>query len=424
MRLPERPATVGWVKPGVKGLVKRAQAEVRAHPTAADAALAVVLAAAALMSAAALLGEIPADDPHRPGAVAVVMSMLVVTLPLAWRRRFPLSVATCVTAGFLVGRIILEVPEASMTLLAGSVAIYSAAAHGRPRRRTFVLTACLGAILYEVARELFFVAPPGLKPLAQSFLFAYNVVVLGLPWLLGVVIRSLREREREVAERAAELQAHREENARQAVFAERVRIARELHDVVAHHVSVMGVQAGAARRVMERHPDKAAEALNSIEASSRQAVSELHRLLDFLRHAGEADETAPQPRLAELPDLVAQATHGGLRVSLAIDGAPQPLSPTLELSVYRVVQEALTNARKHAGGGSATVRVSFTPGALEVEVLDDGNGSPLPGAGHHGGHGLIGMRERASLHGGHLRVGPRPGGGFAVHASFPLNGQS
>jgi signal transduction histidine kinase len=279
-----------------------------------------------------------------------------------------------------------------------------------------VLVLCLGGVLAEVVRQLFFA--PGsndLKPLLQSFALAYNAALLALPWVAGAAIRSLRESKRELAERAADLHREREENARQAVFAERVRIARELHDVVAHHVSVMGVQAGAARRVMDRHPDKAAEALSSIEASSRQAVLELHRLLGFLRRAGETDELAPQPSLAQLGDLVAAE-------DLTIEGDSRPLSPTLEVCAYRIVQEALTNARKHAGEAKATVRVRYGPATLEVEVLDDGPvAADRSGAGE-GGLGLIGMRERASLHGGHLRAGPRPEGGFAVYATFPLNG--
>jgi signal transduction histidine kinase len=402
-------------------LAKRAAASVRRHPMAADVTLALAFAAAALISVKTILDEISSVDPSfpQPATAAVVVSMLGITLPLAWRRRFPFSVAIVVVIAFLYARIVGEIPESSITLLAGSLALYSVAVHGRPRARTPVLALCLAAIVAEVVRELFFV-PPGsdLQPLAQIFLLAYNAVVLALPWALGAAIRTLRDREQELADRAAELQREREENARQAVFAERVRIARELHDVVAHHVSVMGVQAGAARRVMEQQPDKAAAALTSIEASSRDAVVELHRLLGFLRASDEADELAPQPGLAQLCDLVAQ---GNLAVDLLVEGDPRALPPTLDVSAYRIIQEALTNARKHSGGATATVRVSYGTATLEVEVLDDGTtraGRSVP----EGGHGLIGMRERATLHGGHLRAGPRPEGGFAVHATFPLDG--
>ncbi|MEA2973249.1 MAG: hypothetical protein QOG82_1707 [Actinomycetota bacterium] len=392
---------------------------------AADAALALAVAAAAIVAVTAISDVTREHDPsaHLPGTVAVVLAMLAIALPLAWRRRFPLTVDVVVTGAYLVSQMVIEVPGGSITVLATSLAIYAAAAHGRGRFRTLVLAICLAGVLAEQVRQLFFVpASADIRPLLQIIFLAYNGGLLALPWVAGAAIRSLRESQGELAERAAELHREREENARQAVFAERVRIARELHDVVAHHVSVMGVQAGAARKVMQRQPDKAAEALSSIEASSRQAVLELHRLLGFLRRAGEADELAPQPGLAQLGDLVAQAAQGDLSVDLSIEGEPRPLSPTLEVSAYRVIQEALTNTRKHSRGGRATVRVLYGPTTLEVEVLDDGRGEAKGSAGTEGGQGLIGMRERASLHGGHLRAGPRPEGGFAVHATFPLNG--
>jgi signal transduction histidine kinase len=204
------------------------------------------------------------------------------------------------------------------------------------------------------------------------------------------------------------------------VFAERVRIARELHDVVAHHVSVMGVQAAGARRVMGRDPELAAEALSSIEHSSRRAVAELHRLLGFLRRAGDSDELSPQPSLAQLGDLVDDAHEADLTVRLTISGNARPLSPTLEVSAYRIVQEALTNVRKHSQASTAHVGLFYRPTELEVEIVDNGPESESEGVGGLPGHGLIGMRERAALHGGHLCADPRPEGGFAVHAVFPL----
>jgi signal transduction histidine kinase len=311
-----------------------------------------------------------------------------------------------------------------VTVWACWLALYSAVVHRRRTRLTTLVIAALAVVLFgEVAREVYGTALRGL-PLNQGFQLVYTAVFyLAFPLLLGVAVRSLRERQRELAAQAIELQREREANARRAVLEERVRIARELHDVVAHHVSVMGLQAGAARRVLGRQPDKAEAALSSIEASSRQAVLELHRLLGFLRRADQTDDLAPQPDLAQLTDLVAQAGQGTLTVTLSVEGEPQPLSPTLEVSAYRLVQEALTNARKHSGGTTATVRVAYQPTMLEIEVLDDGNGAAEP-LRNPGGHGLIGMRERVALHGGHLRAGPRPHGGFVVHAAFPLNGHA
>jgi signal transduction histidine kinase len=172
---------------------------------------------------------------------------------------------------------------------------------------------------------------------------------------------------------------------------------------------------------MATRPERAEQALSSIESSSRQAVVELQRLLGILRSEGHNDGRSPQPDLGRLPELVATSDVDGLHVDLQIEGPPRPLPGTLELSAYRVIQEALTNTRKHAAATSASVRVTYLPHALEVEVVDDGRGvAPLAGR----GHGLIGMRERVALHGGHLRAGPRPQGGFGVHATFPANGES
>jgi len=311
--------------------------------------------------------------------------------------------------------------EGIVTVWACWLALYSAVAYGARTRTTSLVVAALIVVLFgEVMREVVFYHGGVYRnlPLNEAFLLVYDAVFFVLPVLLGLAVRSLRDRGRELSEQAAELRREREENARRAVLDERVRIARELHDVVAHHVSVMGVQAGAARRVMARRPDQAEEALSSIEASSRQAVVELHRLLGFLRREEHDDVLGPQPDLAQLPELIAQATRGDLAVGLSVEGEARPLPGTLELSVYRVIQEALTNALKHSGGTTATVRVAYEAASLEVEVSDDGTGAA--GATSGGGHGLIGMRERVRLHGGHLRAGPDPVGGFVVHASFPL----
>jgi signal transduction histidine kinase len=414
-----------WVTvAGVRHLARRARDWQRYHPTAADAVVAALFTAAAFVSVYVNVVAARDLDVHldRLSTAAVVATTLAVTLPLAWRRRFPLSVASAVTAAFVVDRIVLQPVEPFVTMYAVWLGLYSAAVHGRPGRRRLVLALCAAALLGELVRELFFVGPQTELGLAtKTFLLVYQGAVIALPVLLGAAIRTSRERERELAERATELQREREEKARRAVFEERVRIARELHDVVAHHVSVMGIQAGAARRVLDRHPEKATGVLSSIEASSRQAVAELHRLLGFLRRSGEEDPLGPQPGLGQLQDLVAQVARGELAVDLSVDGDPRPLPPTLDVSAYRIIQEALTNSLKHSRAATAAVRVRYLPASLEIEVLD--NGTPGPGRpADGGGQGLIGMRERASLHGGRLTVGPRPGGGFAVRASFPLDG--
>ena len=348
--------------------------------------------------------------------------MLAITLPLAWRRRFPFSVGAVVVVAFVVSRLVVHVPEANITALALWLMLYSVAVHGQRRSRTPVLALFYCAIVAELVRELFFAS--SLALLTAIFALLYNMVELSLPWMLGAAIWFLRDRQRKLADQTVELEIEREENARQAVFAERVRIARELHDVLAHHVSVIGVQAAGARMVMDRQPARAAEALSSIEDASRRAVAELHRILGFLRRDGDPDDLAPQPGLAQLNDLIVEARNADLTVDLSIKGQARPLSPTLELSAYRVIQEALTNTRKHSRATAASVRLQYGLTELAVEVLDDGPARDSDEDGDQVGHGLIGMRERAALHGGHLRAGPRTNGGFAVKASFPLNGDA
>src|SRR3712207_4404448 len=198
----------------------------------------------------------------------------------------------------------------------------------------------------------------------------------------------------------------REVAAREAVTAERAAIARELHDVVAHHMSVMVVQAGAARTVVGADPEAAADALRQIEASGRTGLAEMRRLLEVLKADGASGERTPQPGLAQLDDLLASMRATGLPVEAVVEGEPRPLPPGVDLSAYRIVQEALTNALRHAGGASARVLLRYEPDALEIEVVDDGRGSV---DGSEGGHGLIGMRERVQLFGGDLTTGSAPG---------------
>lgn len=240
--------------------------------------------------------------------------------------------------------------------------------------------------------------------------------------------RERREREELLALRNRQLEAQRADNARRAVLEERVRIAREVHDVVAHSVSVMGIQAGAARRVLTRDPDAAVAALGSIEQTGRAAVIELHRLLGFLRQDDRArvdpgGSRCPQPGVDQLGPLVEQAAAAGLSADLTVEGQPRELPSGLQVSVYRIVQEALTNTLRHAGARKAEVLLRYDDDALKVEVLDDGRGpdrdSAPPEPSAAGGHGLLGMRERTAPHGGRLQAGARPGGGYRVVASLP-----
>jgi signal transduction histidine kinase len=238
----------------------------------------------------------------------------------------------------------------------------------------------------------------------------FTVVTLTVMLLVRRVLGD-RERRLRLAER------ERDVAAREAVVAERARIARELHDAIAHNVSMMVVQAGAERRVLEPEQESTREVLESVEEIGRGALTEMRRLVGMLR-ADEVDPLAPQPSLADLPRLVEQVREAGLPVELEVVGERRELPVGLELSAYRIVQEALTNALKHAGDAQATVRVRYLQDSLELEVVDDGPGATSTAIG--GGHGLVGMRERVALYGGRFEAARRPSGGFTVRALLPL----
>jgi signal transduction histidine kinase len=392
---------------------------IESHPLATDAVLAVALSGAALVSSYVEFENAhPGGQSYQlPSNLAGVVAMVG---PLVLRRRFPLSVLVACTCGFLLSRIVLDAGDASITTIVLSLAFYSAAAHGRERWRSWACGVCLVAVMAELWREAGIVFPPSTRflLLAQVFALLINFVLYCAMWALGAALGSGRRRAKELLERTAELERERGENARRAVFDERVRIARELHDVVAHHVSMMGVQAGAARVVIGRDPVRAKQALASIERSSRQAVLELHRLLGFLRQAGDPDALAPQPGLGQLPGLAATMSGADLTVEVRVEGDERPLPATVDVSAYRIVQEALTNTLKHSGGSRACVQLRYRPDELEVEIIDDGPGQ-VASSSPSGGLGLIGMRERASLHGGQLSAGRVAGGGFSVCVKLP-----
>jgi signal transduction histidine kinase len=241
-----------------------------------------------------------------------------------------------------------------------------------------------------------------------------------LPFAAGRTLRNRRLLTRELRAEAERLQRADEERAREVVVAERTRIARELHDVVAHGVSVMVIQAGAARRVARTDREAAREALRLVEVSGREALDEMRRMVGVLRR-GEEELASGEPGTARIADLAQHARAAGLPVELRMEGDPVPVSAGVDLAAYRVVQEALTNTIRHAGPARAQVVVRWQAGALELEISDDGVGPGPDGArAEGGGHGLVGMRERVALYGGMLDVGRRRGGGFAVLARLPL----
>jgi signal transduction histidine kinase len=259
-----------------------------------------------------------------------------------------------------------------------------------------------------------------LRPANQGDLWIFFIfgMLAGL-WLVGDTLRRRTARVVELEAHAAVLEREREEVSRRAVADERARIARELHDVIAHSVSVMVVQAAAARRILDSQPDAARTSLAAIENTGREALAEMRRLLGVMRREDAADDAkAPQPGLGRLEALVDDVRAAGLPVDLRIEGAVMALPPGVDVSAYRVVQEALTNALRHAGGAHVSVVVRYRAEDVEVEVSDDGRSST--GEPADGGRGLLGMRERVALFQGDLEAGPRPGGGFAVRARLPI----
>jgi signal transduction histidine kinase len=339
-----------------------------------------------------------------------VLAVAIVVLALLGRRRFPFAAPVAVwvlAAGlsFVDGELVVSTPSLYVAGLAASFLLGSLTDADQRRWGLAVTLAAIWIVVYNAPAHD-----------AGDFIFTPGLMVIA--WLIGLTMHE-RARQAEAAQqRAVQAEREREEGARRAVFEERVRIARELHDVVAHHVSMMGVQAGAARMVIDRDPPKAKAALAAIEASSRQAVDELHRLLGFLRQAGDTDDLTPTPGVSQLRSLAAGMSDSDLVVEVDVEGMQRPLPPTVDVSAYRIVQEALTNTLKHSGASRADVTLRYGPGALELEIVDDGRGDGAASAGGTG-LGLIGMRERAALHGGTLEAGPLPGRGFAVRVKLP-----
>ena len=246
----------------------------------------------------------------------------------------------------------------------------------------------------------------------------FNLVPFTGVFVAGRVLRKRHDRHIEVSERAQELESERDATIQAAIAEERNRIARELHDIVAHCVSVMVVQAGAAEDLLDRNPELARPPLRAVQETGRQAVAELARMLGLLRGQQAELTLKPQPGTTQLGELAEHMTETGLPVVLQVEGTPRPLPPGIELTLYRVAQEALTNTLKHAGPATARVVLRYGEHAVDLDVLDNGRSPGAPGT----GHGLIGMRERVMLYGGSLAAGQCPEGGFAVRVVLPANG--
>jgi signal transduction histidine kinase len=359
-----------------------------------DLTLAATITAVALVQVLLLHESVAA---RLAGAAAFV----ALGVAAALRGRVPLlllgSLLVLTVVGSLLPKHLGDVEAVGLFVL---LAIYTAAAHTSGRR-----TLIAAALTFVMGFTAMATDPDGIN-IAGAVFFG---LIIGAPWVAGRAIRHRRLNEQRLEQEKADAEA--------AIVEERTRIARELHDVVAHAISVMVLQARGGRRVIADDPGEAREAFDVIEGTGHQALEEMRRLLGMLRASDEELALAPQPSLGQLEALLEQVRAAGLPVELAVEGGPAELPPGVDLSAYRIVQEALTNALKHAGPAQARVTVRYGQDELELEIADDGAGT---GDGKGSGHGLIGMRERVSVYGGELQAGRRPGGGYALRARLPL----
>jgi len=372
----------------------------RRHPVLVDSVLAAMLG----------LLSIP-QVTQRPLAELPVVLLMVV--PVAFRRRAPIAAfAICAVSGLVQ----LAGPGPIAADVAILVMIYTVAAYRTRRDSLIVLAICLAGSALAVVMWMPYNSVQGLLARITQAAVLFGGTSL-IAWVLGDSMRYRRGYYAALEDRAARLERERHAQAKIAAAAERARIARELHDVIAHHVSVMVVQADGAGYALRTDPDTTETALKAIASTGRQALTEMRRLLGVLRTAGDQAELAPVPGLGELRELLDQARAAGLAVTYTLSGTPRELPEGAELAAYRVVQESLTNTRKHAGlAAAAAVTLRYEPAGLTVEVTDDGMATPsTEGA----GHGLAGMRERIEMYGGTVQAGPLPGGGFRVLAHLP-----
>jgi signal transduction histidine kinase len=342
----------------------------------------------------------------------ITVPLLVIGIaPLLFWRRFPFGAPAAVfvigaLSSFVDGRLVTFTGATFIAVLSG-VFLFGLLEDRRQSIAGFAIALAAGGVVT-------------INNPAQGWSDFLGVALLfTIVWLASFAIGRKLEQAAAAEERAAQLESAREAEARAAVAEERARIARELHDVVGHSVSVMTVQASAVRRRLNPDQEQEREALEIVEQTGREALAEMRRLVGVLRRPEEAPALAPQPSLEHLDRLVSQARESGLPVELTVEGDPAQLPPGVDLTAYRLVQEGLTNAIKHARASKAVVVVRYGENEVEVSVMDDGPGG---GDGEGGGHGLVGMRERVAVYGGELEAGPRAEGGYALRARLPVQG--
>ncbi|MGK4581495.1 sensor histidine kinase [Kitasatospora sp. HPMI-4] len=390
----------------------RLNAWLRRHPMVVDSVWALPVL---------FLGLVSSVEQERGLAGTVLMAVLLPLL-MVFRRRRP-NLTTVAVVGLGLVQVALNIPPGASSI-AYLVFAYTGAAFGTEWTSRLALAGGVAAgplTLWRFDEN----AHEPYNWLRVIFFSGLMTTPFILSWAWGRLTRVRRAYLIELEDRAARLERERDAQAKVAVAAERARIARELHDVVAHNVSVMIVQADGAAYVLDNSPQQAKEALGTIASTGRQALVEMRRLLGVLRTSDTAEEYVPQPGVEELPELLEQVRTAGLPVEYTSTGDPAELPRGVELTVYRIVQEALTNVRKHGGPDArARVAVDFRDRDLEVLIEDDGRGTTeeqMAAGGADGqGHGLIGMRERVGMVSGSLDIGPRPGGGFRIRAVLPL----
>ncbi|GHE07075.1 sensor histidine kinase [Streptomyces alanosinicus] len=389
----------------------------RRHPTWVDSFWAVALLGLSGLSVVNLNGA-----PGQHGSVAAAITVTVILcVVVALRRRYPepMLLVACATG---LAQLVLDVgttlADFAMLVITYTVAAVGARWASRLALAVSLVAATLAQIRWPAPESSF---------AGQIAIAVFQTVPFALAWVLGDSMRTRRAYFAQLEERAARLEKEREAQSKVAVAAERARIARELHDVVAHNVSVMVVQADGAAYVLDTAPDQAKKALETISSTGRQALAEMRRLLGVLRTGEhqESGEYVPQPDVEQIDDLIEKCRSAGLPVDFKVEGTPRPLPSGVELTAYRIVQEALTNTRKHGGpNAGASVRLVYFDDGLGLLVEDDGKGAPHElyeeGGADGQGHGLIGMRERVGMVGGTLDAGPRPGGGFRISVLLPL----